>query len=391
MAVTGDDAETKNEETLTQLGEITAKLISLGRKANLPEPTALDEKVEAILELEKARMDNMTELQEETARVLIKGLLAQGNLVTTKDGIFMRSFNADTGNVELIQVPSLTGERNPITMEKEDLAKNKAAIKASIAGEATTGGILETFMENPNAFNFIGDAQLFGLDLSDLFNSMGAKSEPFFGNTEVELRAVQRARTDATTLIQNARQQLFGNDSRLSDMDLKVLNRYLKVISNNISLIGTSRGQAALGIIQAAMTKDAMLREKDADFDNKLIIAESFESKTNADIANMSKKAQSLYIIEKQLGFKVGPDSGESLAKTSFYRVLRSYGIEKLATPEEARAMNSKQQVLYTHKVQFAIQQMQFVMSDIYVYAASGRDNKDNVVNQMLQDYQDLE
>ena len=53
--------------------------------------------------------------------------------------------------------------------------------------------------------------------------------------------------------------------------------------------------------------------------------------------------------------------------------------------------MNSKQQVLYTHKVQFAIQQMQFVMSDIYVYAASGRDNKNNVVNQMLQDYQDLE
>ena len=385
--------EKQQEEALLELVKLQTAFITASKLSNTdaPTPSALDEKVEAILKLEKDRMPNMTELQEETARVLIKGLLAQGNLVTTKDGTFMRSFNADTGNVELVQVASLTGEGNLITINKENFMKNKEKVDNSLAGESTTGGILETFMENPNAFNFIGDAQLFGLDLSDLFNSMGAKSEPFFGNTREELDAVQRARTDATTLLQSARQQLFGSDSRLSDMDLRVLNKYLKILENNMTIIGTSRGQAALGIIQAAMTKDIILREKDVDFDNKLTIAESFEAQTKEDIANMSRKEESLYIVEKQLGFKVGPDSGESLAKTSFYRLLRSYGITKLVTPEEAKAMDKRQQVLYAHKVQFAIQQMQFVMSDIYVYAANGVKNKNNIVNQMLQDYQDLE
>ena len=393
MAVTGEDAEAKNEEIIEQLGEITAKLIVLGRRANLPEPTSLDEKVEAIVELEKLRNINMTDAQEKYARVLIRGLLAQGNLISTKDGIFMRNFNAETGNVELIRVPPLTGERNPITMKDDELELNKASIKTSLMGEATTGRILKTFMNNSNAFNFVGSAQLFGVNASDLFNSLtGADTKPFLGSDRIKLADVQRAKSDAFTLIKNARQQLFGSDSRLSDLDLRTLNSFLVVLeSNNFSLVGTTRGQAALGIIQAAMTKDAMIRAKDADFDNKLTISEAFEAQTEAEITNMSKEQELIYEYEKKLGFKIGPDSGESLAKTAFWRVLQGYGVPKFASREEGLAMNEQQRNLYKHKINFAIQQMQFVMSDIYVYVATGKDDKDNVVNQMLQNYKDFE
>ena len=42
----------------------------------------------------------MTKAQEDFARIAVKGLIAQGNLVTTKDGTFLRSFNPDTNKFE---------------------------------------------------------------------------------------------------------------------------------------------------------------------------------------------------------------------------------------------------------------------------------------------------
>lgn len=397
MAV-GDDAAPKNEETLTQLGDITAKLILLGRKANLPEPTALDEKVEAMVEAEKQRRNDvnnpMTDIEVERAKVTARGMLVQGNVVVTKDGAFLQQPNFEKGSgIQLTQVPPLTAEGNLVAMSVKQLEKNDKFIKASLMGEATTGNILKTFMTHSNAFNVAGSAQLFGVNLSDLFNSMtGADIKPFLGGDKEKLADVQKARTDAFTLIQSARDQLFGGDSRLSDLDLKTLNSFLVVLeSNGLSLVGTTRGQAALGIIQAAMTKDAMLREKDADFDNKLTIAESFERQTAADVANMSKEEKLFYKYEEKLGFKIGPDSGESLAKTAFYRVLRGYGIpnDRLASREEGKAMTEPERNLYKHKINFAIQQMEFVMSDFYVYVANGVEGKDKVVNQMLQNYKD--
>ena len=381
----------QQEAALVALVESQTAFITASQLSNTEAvtPSEIDEKVEAILALEKQRVGNMTPLQEETARVLIKGLLAQGNLVTTKDGIFMRSFNADTGNVELIQVPSLTGGGNPITLNREQLIKNEEGRQKALKGEATTGSILKTFMDHPNAFNLAGTVQLFGLDVADLFNSMGADAQPLFGSDEKSLQEMERARNRGIELLGTAKDILF-DDPRLSDQDLAIVRRYIKVLENT-SLLGTSRGQAALGVIQAAMTKDAMLREKDADFDNKVVIAEPIETLSDVQLAEMSKPQRYVHSLETRLGFKIGIGSPDSLAKTAFYRTLKTYGINKFATPAEAKAMSEKERELYKHKVNFAVQQMQFVMSDIYVYVANGAAGKDNVVNQFLQNYKDLE
>ena len=69
----------------------------------------------------------------------------------------------------------------------------------------------------------------------------------------------------------------------------------------------------------------------------------------------MSKEEELFYEYEKKLGFKIGPNSGESLAKTAFYRVLRGYGIpnDRLASREEGLAMTEPERNLYKHKINF--------------------------------------
>ena len=381
----------QQEAALVALVESQTAFITASQLSNTEAvtPSEIDEKVEAILALEKQRVGNMTPLQEETSRVLIKGLMAQGNLVVTKDGTFMKRFNSDTNNVELVQVPSLTGGGSPITLNKKQLIKNEEGRQKALKGEATTGSILKTFMDHPNAFNLAGTVQLFGLDVADLFNSMGADAQPLFGSDEKSLQEMERARNQGIELLGTAKDILF-DDPRLSDQDLAIVRRYIKVLEDT-SLLGTSRGQAALGVIQAAMTKDAMLREKDADFDNKVVIAAPIETLSDVQLAEMSKPQRYVHSLETRLGFKIGIGSPDSLAKTAFYRTLKTYGINKFATPAEAKAMSEKERELYKHKVNFAIQQMQFIMSDIYVYVANGASGKDNVVNQFLQNYKDLE
>ena len=51
----------------------------------------------------------------------------------------------------------------------------------------------------------------------------------------------------------------------------------------------------------------------------------------------------------------------------------------------------SEEQILFRHKLDSAIQQMQFVMSDIFVYVTNGKENRNKVANQFLQSYPDLE
>jgi hypothetical protein len=53
--------------------------------------------------------------------------------------------------------------------------------------------------------------------------------------------------------------------------------------------------------------------------------------------------------------------------------------------------MSEKDRKVYTHKINFAIQQMQFIMSDIYIYATYGKEDRNKVANQFLQNYSDLE
>ena len=53
--------------------------------------------------------------------------------------------------------------------------------------------------------------------------------------------------------------------------------------------------------------------------------------------------------------------------------------------------MSKKDQDLYIHKINLAISQMQFIMSDIYIYSSYGEKDRNKVVNQFLQNYSDLE
>lgn len=382
------DAETKNKNLKT-LNEIVAKALALTAKADKTPMTTLEEKTQAILDMEIRANPGMTELQQETAKVTIKGMLAQGNVLTTKDGTFLRSYNAETGELELIQVSSYTGSGGKITLDKKQLQENTKAIKKALTGEQNVGSLIQTFMEHENAFNIIGTTQLFGLDVADLFASMGAPIKPLFGNDKDSLQKIAAARNRGIELLGTAKDILF-DDPRLSDQDLAIVRRYINVLEDK-SLLGTSRGQAALAVIQAAMTKDAMLRANDADFDNEVPISEAFEAKPDTEVASMTTPNKYIHAIEKRLNFKIGADSGPSLAKEAFYRTLKSYGIHEFATPAEYKKMSEKNKKVYTHKINFAIQQMQFIMSDIYIYATYGKEDRNKVANQFLQNYSDLE
>ena len=379
----------QRKENLEKLNAIAVQLVKVGRKAGLPPPTALDEKVDAVIKAEKLKNPNMTKAQEDFARIAVKGLIAQGNLVTTKDGTFLRSFNPDTNKFELVQVPSLTAAGSPITMDKKQLIANTDKIRQSLKGVDTTGEIIKAFIEHPNTFNIIGTVQLFGLDVADLFRTMGAESVPLFGKDEEDLVAMEQARNRGIELLGTAKDILF-DDPRLSDQDLAIVRRYIKVLEDT-SLLGTTRGQAALMVIQAAMLKDSMLRKHDADFDGTVPISESFEALGTIAANNLNKADKFIYTLEQRLGFKIGKNSGPSLAKEAFYTTLRSYGVDKFPTPQEAKAMSEKDQILFRHKLDSAIQQMQFVMSDIFVYVTNGKENRNKVANQFLQSYPDLE
>ena len=135
------DAETKNKNLKT-LNEIVAKALALTAKADKTPMTTLEEKTQAILDMEIRANPGMTELQQETAKVTIKGMLAQGNVLTTKDGTFLRSYNAETGELELIQVSSYTGSGGKITLDKKQLQENTNAIKKALTGEQNVGSLI---------------------------------------------------------------------------------------------------------------------------------------------------------------------------------------------------------------------------------------------------------
>lgn len=381
------------EENLKTLNEIVAKSLALTVKADKTPMTTLEEKTQAILDMELAANPGMTELQQEVARVTIKGMIAQGNVLTTKDGTFLRSFNPETNEVELIQVSSYTGAGGKITLDRDQREANTDAIKLSLEGEQVVGSLINTFIEHPNAFNTVGDIQLFGLNVADLFTSMGkSPTSIILGKTKEELSDIQQARTNGYLLLAKAKEVLFKSDPRLSDRDMAIVKGFILVLEDEkLNLLGTTRGQAALSIIQAAMTKDAMLRKYDADFDNKVPISEAFETKPDAEVASMSTPNEYIYKIEKRLNFKIGEDSGPSLAKEAFYNILKSYNVHNFATPAEAKKMSKKDQDLYIHKINLAISQMQFIMSDIYIYSSYGEKDRNKVVNQFLQNYSDLE
>ena len=85
------------EENLKTLNEIVSKSLALTVKADKTPMTTLDEKVNAIIAAEKERTD-MTPEQEEKARIILKGMIAQGNIRTTKDGNFLTEFDFDSNN-----------------------------------------------------------------------------------------------------------------------------------------------------------------------------------------------------------------------------------------------------------------------------------------------------
>jgi len=378
----------QREENLKKLNAIAVQLVKVGRKAGLPPPTTLEEKVNAIIEAEKLKNPNMTKKQESDARTIYAGMLAQGNIRTTKNGNFLVDMDFDTGKPVLVQVPSLTALGNKITMNLDQLEENKKQIKASTDSVLTTGKILKTFINHPNAFNITGTLQLFGADVSDLLNSMGGKTQPLFGKSPDGIQAIQQARAEGIRLLGTAKNAIF-KDPRLSDQDLKIVRQYVAVLENT-SLLGTTRGQAALMVIQAAMLKDAMLRKNDADFDNTTPISESYTPLTDTEYAGLKVEDKLIYNIEKQLGFKIGKNDKPTLAREGFYDLLTSYGLQKFPSGKEFKAMSESDKDVLRLKLKMATQQMQFVMSDIYVYSTKGKINKNDVINQFLQSYPDL-
>ena len=357
-------------------------------KADKTPMTTLDEKVNAIIAAEKERTD-MTPEQEEKARIILKGMIAQGNIRTTKDGNFLTEFDFDSNKPVLVEVPSLTALGNKITLDKDEREENTEAIRRSTDSVLTTGKILKTFINHPNAFNITGTLQLYGSDISDLLNSMvGMDMQPLFGKSPDGIAAITQARAEGIRLLGTAKDAIF-DDPRLSDQDLRIVEKYVAVLQDT-SLLGTTRGQAALMVVQAAMLKDAMLRKSDADFDNEVPISEAYEPLSSVEVAGLKLENQVIYDLETKLGFKIGKNDKSTLAREGFYDLLRSYGVEKLPNKIEYNAMPEREKNVLKLKLNMAVQQMQFVMSDIYVYVNKGKISKNDVVNQLLQSYPEI-
>tara|TARA_R100001129_G_scaffold28480_1_gene19086 strand:- start:76 stop:516 length:441 start_codon:yes stop_codon:yes gene_type:complete len=143
-------------------------------------------------------------------------------------------------------------------------------------------------------------------------------------------------------------------------------------------------------VVQAAMLKDAILRKSDADFDNEVPISEAYEPLSSVEVAGLKLENQVIYDLETKLGFKIGKNDKSTLAREGFYDLLRSYGVEKLPNKIEYNAMPEREKNVLKLKLNMAVQQMQFVMSDIYVYVNKGKISKNDVVNQLLQSYPEI-
>tara|TARA_R100001082_G_scaffold39474_2_gene20772 strand:+ start:408 stop:3836 length:3429 start_codon:yes stop_codon:yes gene_type:complete len=389
------DLKTRKEENTKAIHEVVTKLDMLTRATYKEEESALQEKINLVLaaEKEKYRMANlgadMPKDMSDKYEILIGGLIAQGNIITTKDGSFLRDFRFSTndngelqGDIYLSEVQSFTPAGGEITMSSDQIEENDKQIKRSLSGEKTVGNILKTFIEHPNAFNFIGSIQLFGSDVVDLMSWMGMENKSLFGTSKDDIQAMEKARNQGIELLGTAKDILF-DDPRLSDQDLAIVRRYIKVLENS-SLLGTTRGQAALAVIQAAMTKDAMLRAHDADFDAVTPISVPRVEPDNPDDSTTWTMVQ---FIEKNLGFSL--TSGKNtLAEQAFIRTLKSYGIDKLPTKESMSRLSKEEQHIVKYKIKLATEQMQWVMSDIYHYSLKGKSGRGTLASQFLIDHQ---
>jgi len=309
-------------------------------------------------------------------------------------------YDPETKQHRLVKVDAFTSGGGLITLNNEQQELYEEKRTAAIAGEARLGTLLTTYLEYPNAFNAIGSVRLIGGDISDIFGSLALGNKTLFGDTKEDIMAMQKARTEGIALLGQAKDVLF-DDPRLSDQDLQIVRDFIFVLQNS-SLLGTTRGQAALMVIQAAMTKDAMLRAYDLDFDKQLPVQEAYEPliegldpSNEQDYAQLKRQVggEAAFVneMEQKLGFRIGQGSKDSLAKQTFNRVLRGYGVDAIPNATELSKMSEKQINLVEAKIKMAVSQMQFVMQDFHLYALGGEKHRNSNTNSLLDSHPKLD
>ena len=390
---------------LQELAPLVTELVAISRKVTRPKLTSREEDVNDIMEMEMlAFKDNndrdMTEDEIRVAKIRIAGMLASGNIKLTKSGPMLLRYDPETKTHRLVKVDAFTSGGGLITLNNKQRTLYEEKRTTALQGEARLGRLLTTYLEYPDAFNILGSAKLLGGDISDIFGSLSRGNKTLFGNSDKDIAAMQRARTDGIALLGEAKDILF-KDPRLSDQDLKIVRNFIFVLENS-SLLGTTRGQAALMVIQAAMTKDAMLRAYDLDFDKELAVQEVYEplveglDPSNKQdyielIRQVGPEAAYINSLEKQLGFKIGKDSGDSLAKQTFNRLVRGYGVDKIPNAQELGQMTEDEINMLNAKVRMAVSQMQFVMQDFHLYALGGEKHRNSNVNSLLDSHPELD
>tara|TARA_R100000479_G_scaffold176462_1_gene131030 strand:+ start:5602 stop:8994 length:3393 start_codon:yes stop_codon:yes gene_type:complete len=390
---------------LQELAPLVTELVAISRKVTRPKLTSREEDVNDIIKMEMiAFRDNndrdMTEDEMRVAKIRIAGMLASGNIKLTKSGPMLLRYDPETQTHRLVKVDAFTSGGGLITLNDKQQTLYEEKRTTALQGEARLGRLLTTYLEYPDAFNILGSAKLLGGDISDIFGSLSRGNKTLFGNSAKDIAAMQRARTDGIALLGEAKDILF-KDPRLSDQDLKIVRNFIFVLENS-SLLGTTRGQAALMVIQAAMTKDAMLRAYDLDFDKELAVQEVYEPlvegldpSNEQDYIALGEQVgvEAAYInsIEKQLGFKIGKDSGDSLAKQTFNRLVRGYGVDKIPNAQELGQMTEDEINMFNAKVRMAVSQMQFVMQDFHLYALGGEKHRNSNVNSLLDSHPELD
>lgn len=390
----------EQQKRLSDLNAQIPELLAIARTANDPgTKTTMEEKVDAIFDMEdeffyKQTKRNMTPEEERIARINIKGMLASGNIKLTKKGPALLRYDAATGEYKLTRVDTFTGLGNIISLEEGKQFDYKEKIKAALNGEARTARLIRGYIEYKNVFNILGEARLLAGDIADVFGSLNGPNKTLFGDTAEDIAAMQKYRSDGIALLGEAKDILF-NDPRLSDQDLAIVRKFIVVLENS-SLLGTTRGQAALMVIQGALTKDAMIRQYELDFDKTMQIADAATPLDERITPGTTGYADAKFInnLEKRLGFKIGKDAPETYANKAFYRLLNAMGVDKIPSVSELKTMKEqdpKAHEILNQKLTTVVTQMQFVMNDIYNYVADGPNNKDRNANEFLATHSDLE
>jgi len=226
--------------------------------------------------------------------------------------------------------------------------------------------------DNPLVFTAFGSMTVGGQTYADIAghitkSNLGPLYRDYFNAAEQA-----EIRREAISLVGSAKDRLF-DDPRLSDQDLKLVLKYIAVLGEDGSGMGTG-STAALAALHGLQV--ALLRDNAARLYRSKGFADAPETILPVNHKGGKLLAGSFYKDGKFV-------SDGSMASTLYQQIALSYKIP-IESQASINAMSSQEQSLYGKKLDFIMAMTDAALEDVkthYIYGKAGRPQRANLMD----------